>query len=152
MQPGRTAIFYVIKTIRGRQYLYAQTSVRQGKRVRSICRSLGRYTRTIGYMYGSKEADQEYAREMGRVDREQKQFEDWQRKTFGETGVDRAQREAREREERIYTDIRLPVPGKPPPPPAVDKPAAETPLTPQAPEEEAPSTTPPADGETSSEK
>ena len=91
-----------IRTIKGRRYLYRQTSVRKGKKVTTISEYLG----AVGcFMRGGGESEEEkkrreyqdyYNRSLRSAAREDARFEEWQRKTYGETGAERAKREAEE--------------------------------------------------------
>jgi hypothetical protein len=93
--------FTRIKTIKGKQYLYRQTSVRKGKKVRSFMEYLGRVTSGLASAESRQEKDRReyqeyYDRSMRSLARDEAKFEEWQRKTYGETGEERSQRETKE--------------------------------------------------------
>lgn len=75
-------------TKRGRRYAYLQRSYRvPGRRTpKTDTKYLGR--------------DDGFARSMATLERENKALDEWQRKTFGETG---AERQAREQQERQFS-------------------------------------------------
>lgn len=74
--------FIRVKTIKNRRYLYRQTSVREGKKVRSIMEYLGAVDRQD--------------RALATAERMAGEMDAYQRSTFGETGQERADREKQE--------------------------------------------------------
>jgi len=90
--------YTVVKTIKGKQYLYLQNSWREGKKVKTKATCLGRVggsgrkRRVDEYEQSRRTAQNEYDREMARLAKEDKLFSEWQKKTFGETGEERAAR------------------------------------------------------------
>lgn len=72
-------MYRVIKTVNKRRYVYLQHSFRVGKKVKTESFYIGR--------------DDE-RRAMATLERENKELDAWQRKTFGETGAERQAREA----------------------------------------------------------
>jgi hypothetical protein len=91
-----------VKTIKGRQYLYRQTSVRERKKVRTISEYLGCVSSVTQGRANTKEKkkrreyQEHYNREMRTVARDEARFAKWLRKTYGETGEERAKRVADE--------------------------------------------------------
>jgi hypothetical protein len=112
--------YLVIKIIKGRQYQYLQRSWREGKRVRTQAVSLGplggilRKRRTHNYSPNRDplEQDEVYKREMARLYREEEEFEEWQRKTFGETGIERAARQRQEKLDSLHEAYGLRIPSE----------------------------------------
>jgi hypothetical protein len=94
--------FLRVKTIKGRRYLYRQTSVRKGKKVTTISEYLGAIGSVLRGGGETEEAKKRreyqeyYNRSLRSAAREDARFEEWQRKTYGETGAERAKREAEE--------------------------------------------------------
>ena len=83
--------FIRTKTIKGKQYLYRQTNVRVGKKVRSIMEYIGT---TSGCAPGG--VTDRHDRALAMAERMAKEMDAYQRATFGETGEERASREAKE--------------------------------------------------------
>lgn len=79
--------YVVVKTIKGRQYRYLQTSWREGKKVRTkaVC---------LGPTNGSSDRSQERA--MAAAERFAAQVDKEQKARFGETGAERQEREKAE--------------------------------------------------------
>lgn len=96
--------YTVIKTIRGRRYLYEQSSWREGERVRTRSRCVGALDpplkrrsilRSIGDLIEANRLSDE-DRALASAAREAERIEKDQRETYGETAAERAVREARE--------------------------------------------------------
>jgi hypothetical protein len=85
--------FIRTKTIKGKQYLYRQTNVRVGKKVRSIMEYMGT---TSGCAPGGVTDRRDRA--LATAERMAKEIDAYQRATFGETGDERASREAKEKQ------------------------------------------------------
>ena len=124
--------YLVIKTIKGRRYQYLQRSWREGKRVRTRAVSLGplggffrkRNTHHYSFNCDPLEQDETYKREMARLYREEEEFEEWQRKTFGETGIEREARLRQEKLDSLHEVYGLRIPSDSPSPQA---PPSDTP-------------------------
>jgi hypothetical protein len=84
--------FIRIRTIGKRRYLYQETRYREGKRVRSISRYIGPLDGSSEARASEDEQDRHYESAM----REAARMDAWQLATFGETGAQRAEHEARE--------------------------------------------------------
>ena len=112
--------YVVVKTIKGRRYRYLQRSWREGKKVRTSATCLGRVSGSVGCgaldenMKRRHEWLKEYARDMAAVEREEKKFAEWQRKTFGETGEERHERQQREKLDELHEKFGLKMPGDAP--------------------------------------
>src|SRR5215831_1140959 len=91
-------VYIVTKLIKGRRYRYLQRSWRQGKKVRTESKYLG------------LDSDPEFLRGMAAAEREDRKFDEWQRKTFGESGKERAEREAREKIDGLHEAFGLKMP------------------------------------------
>lgn len=121
--------YIVIKIIKGKPYRYLQWSFRIGKKVRTKSRYLGpgsslkglgpvkpRKRRSGPRTESAEErehriaAAEEYSREMGRLDREEKQLDEDQRKKFGETAAERGAREHQEKLESLHDAYGLHMP------------------------------------------
>jgi hypothetical protein len=92
-----------IKTIRGRRYRYQQHSYRDDTgRVRTETKYLGPVDGFVRRQSGTPED-----RALAVAEREAAKVDAYQRATFGETGQERKDREAKERAEKVYTNIGL---------------------------------------------
>jgi hypothetical protein len=92
-----------IKTIRGRRYRYQQHSYRDNTgRVRTETKYLGPVDGFVRRQSGTPED-----RALAVAEREAAKVDAYQRSAFGETGQERKDREAKEREEKVYTNIGL---------------------------------------------
>ena len=78
-------MYKVVKRVGKKRYAYLQRSYRVGKRVKTESVYLGP---------ANAEAAADFARNMATLERENQQLDEWQRKTFGETGAERQAREA----------------------------------------------------------
>lgn len=88
--------YIVIKTIRGRRYRYLQRSWREGRKVRTE-------SKYLGVADGSDALGSTFWREVREADEEQ-------RKRFGETGQERADRERQEHLDKLHEDYGLTMP------------------------------------------
>lgn len=112
--------YIIIKTIKGRRYRYLQRSWRDGKKVWTQAISLGPAGGTVRKReaphYASRHdpfgLDDVYRREMARAGREAKEIEEWQRKTFGETAVEREARQRQEKLDSLHEAYGLRMPGE----------------------------------------
>ena len=86
--------FERIKTIKKRQYRYLQTSIREGTKVRSVMKYLG--PASGGSAGGDRDpADDKRDRALASAERQAKKMDAYQRARFGESGEERAAREAK---------------------------------------------------------
>jgi hypothetical protein len=85
--------FTRIRTNKGKQYLYRQTSVREGKKVRSKMEYLGRASTSS---FGGLIAHDRQDRALATAERMAAEIDAYQRAKFGETGEERAARETKE--------------------------------------------------------
>ena len=90
--------YVVYKTVKGNLYAYLQHSWREGEKVKTKATCLGRIggsgrkRGTDQHEQSRRAAKKEYDTEMARLAKEDKQFSEWQKTTFGETGEERAER------------------------------------------------------------
>jgi hypothetical protein len=91
----RRMSFERIRTIKGRRYRYLETRWREAGRVRSRSEYLGR-------------VDVIRERALAVAEREAAKVDDYQRKEFGETGLERKEREEREHVEKVYASLTIP--------------------------------------------
>jgi hypothetical protein len=82
----------ITKNGRSYSYRYRQTNVRMGKKVRSKMEYLGRASTSS---FGGMSADDRQARALATADRMAAEMDRYQRATFGETGEERAARDAK---------------------------------------------------------
>ena len=110
--------YYVRKRVKGKLYLYLQTSWREGKKVRTSAKCLGPVNSSGGGMGGldreevkrRREYEKWYAEQMAVVEREALEFEEWQRATYGETAQERQHRERQELLDTLHVGIGLKMP------------------------------------------
>src|SRR3977135_3276445 len=101
--------YIVIKTIRGRQYRYEQRSWREGKRVRTKSRYLGPVAeerppglikRISSFLAAQRLSPEDRA--LASAERAAERFAQYQRETFGETALERAEREQQEHLDQLH--------------------------------------------------
>jgi hypothetical protein len=111
-------MYIVYKTIKKKRYAYLQRSYRVGKKVKTESKYLGP-AGSGGVSFETKderrrrrEMNEEYAREMGRLEREGQELDDWQRKAFGQTGAERQERERQEHLDQLKEEFGLRLPSE----------------------------------------
>jgi hypothetical protein len=94
--------YICVKTIKGRRYRYSQTSKRVDGRVK-----------TTSVYLGPADGERRRERALASAQRQADAIDAYQRATFGETGQERKDREAKERTNKVYMTIGLTPPSAP---------------------------------------
>jgi hypothetical protein len=130
--------FILVRTRKNRRYLYRETRWREGRRVRSRSDYLGPLDSSAA---GARPFDEAQDRAMAVAEREAAKVDAYQRAMFGETGLEKSQREQREHLDRLQDDYGLRIgPSNPVPVEPSREVVSPEPGKDQAAEEDAPDT------------